>query len=290
MSERITDVKIGDVVTCYDEYSRDGETHLMTVESIEKDKEYACEDNPEGIVLYGQDLEHGEDDDNCVSVVHSGNFIGICDDKIKYQVWDRQLDETVETFDSFEEADKYINEIEETNIEDGCFSPERYFIERSYNMDNIMYNSVGKRVAIVDDDFRKVDSDKFRTLDFTDSEIMRFDYEDSWNLKTILSYEKSKELVDCVYKEYLSKLANWLDAKDLTTDVSLRNDGTLTVSVSAEKFISSENINTAYVESHDLKGEKGNIVRDKLIAAAKEKGYDVSNIRPKKVKTDIERD
>lgn len=241
MSERITDVKIGDVVTCYDEYSRDGEEHLMTVESIEKDKEYACEDNPEGIVLYGQDLEYDEDDDNYVSVVHSGNFIGICD-------------------------------------------------EKSNSISKVMYNSSEKRVSIIDNDFIKVDPDKFKTLDFSDSEIMRFNYEDSWNLRAILSYEKSKELVDSVYKEYLSKVASWLDAAEMTTDVSLRSDGTVVVDVSAEQFISSDNINTAYVESYNLKGEKGDIVRDKLMSRAKEKGYNVSNIRPKKAKTDMERD
>lgn len=156
-------------------------------------------------------------------------------------------------------------------------------------MDKVMYNSSEKRVAIIDNEFMKVDPDKFRTLDFTESEIMRFDYENSWNLKAILSYEKSKELVDSVYKKYLSKLASWLDAKEMTTDVSLRSDGTLVVSVSAEQFISSENINTAYVESHDLKGEKGNIVRDKLISAARQKGYDIPDVRPKKAKTDMER-
>ena len=156
-------------------------------------------------------------------------------------------------------------------------------------MDKVMYNSIGKRVAIIDDKFLKVDPDKFRTLDFTDSEIMRFDYEDSWNLRAILSYEKSKELIDSVYNSYLIKKLDWLDAKDMTTDISLRSDGTLVVSVSAEKFISSENINTAYVESHDLKGEKGNIVRDKLISAARQKGYDISDIRPQKAKTDMER-
>jgi len=240
MSERITDVKVGDVVTCYDEYSRDGEKHLMTVESIEKDKEYACEDNPEGIVLYGQDLEYGEDDDNCVSVVHSGNFIGISD-------------------------------------------------EKSNNKDEVMHNSSEKRVAIIDNEFKKVAPDKFETLDFTDSEIMRFNYEDGWNLKAILSYEKSKELVDSVYKGYLSKLASWLDVTEMTTDISLRNDGRVVVNVGAEQFISSDIINTAYVESHDLKGEKGDIVRDKMMSRAKEKGYDIPDIRPKKAKTDMER-
>ena len=93
-----------------------------------------------------------------------------------------------------------------------------------------------------------------------------------------------------MYKEYLSKLASWLDVTEMTTDVSLRNDGRVVVNVGAEQFISSDIINTAYVESHDLKGEKGDIVRDKLIFAAKEKGYDIPDIRPKKAKEDMERD
>lgn len=48
---------------------------------------------------------------------------------VKYCVWDRQSEEIVEEFDTIEEADKYIEEIEEEAKEDGYFAPERYVIE-----------------------------------------------------------------------------------------------------------------------------------------------------------------
>lgn len=39
-------VKVGDVVVCYDEYQHDYVEHEMIVTSIEDDKADICEDNP----------------------------------------------------------------------------------------------------------------------------------------------------------------------------------------------------------------------------------------------------
>ena len=62
----IKDVKVGDVVLCYDEYSRDTDIHEFKVTSIENDKEEKhClweKENKEGIILYGEDLTFPEDE------------------------------------------------------------------------------------------------------------------------------------------------------------------------------------------------------------------------------------
>lgn len=72
------DVKVGDIVICYDEYNHDYEEHRFCVESIEEDEEYVCEGNPKGKVLYGNDLTvTPEESDDYIGVVHSGNFVGI---------------------------------------------------------------------------------------------------------------------------------------------------------------------------------------------------------------------
>ena len=75
------DIKVGDVVIVYDEYSRDYEEHYFKVESVEYDKINATETNPEGMVCYGTDLDcYNEelgvyDTDDYVSVVTEGNFV-----------------------------------------------------------------------------------------------------------------------------------------------------------------------------------------------------------------------
>lgn len=144
-------------------------------------------------------------------------------------------------------------------------------------MSDVMYNNNGKKVGIVDNEFEKVDVSKFNDLNIG-SENVQIDMFGS--ITTTLSYEDNKEFIDDVYAKYLSDKAEWLNAADMETQITVRDDDTVHISVSAEQFISSDNINTAYVESHDLKDEKGNIVRDKLISAAKEKGYEIPNIRP----------
>ena len=79
----IQDVKVGDVVICYDEYSHDGEQHEFRVTSIEKDPLNATEGDAEGIRCYGDDLSSMIDgeyvDDEYIGYVHIGNFIGIKD-------------------------------------------------------------------------------------------------------------------------------------------------------------------------------------------------------------------
>ena len=84
-SSNITDVKVGNIVVCFDEYATGYDEHLFKVNSIEKDEEYATEDNPEGVVLYGIDLDCYDEEtqemenDDYIGVVHSGNFVSIAE-------------------------------------------------------------------------------------------------------------------------------------------------------------------------------------------------------------------
>lgn len=71
----IYDVKEGDIVICCDEYSHDYIEHEFRVTSIEEDEDYATEEDPKGIRLYGEDLD--DDSDEYIGVVHIGNFLGI---------------------------------------------------------------------------------------------------------------------------------------------------------------------------------------------------------------------
>ena len=67
------DIEVGDCINCYDEYSHDIDIHHVVVTSIEYDKEYATESNPDGKVCYVID-EPGWGDEY-VGVVYESNFI-----------------------------------------------------------------------------------------------------------------------------------------------------------------------------------------------------------------------
>ncbi len=71
------DLKVGDVALAYDEYSRDGDIHHVKITNIEYDKANVCEENPEGMTCYGEDLEKEEWGDDYVTVVTPSNFAGI---------------------------------------------------------------------------------------------------------------------------------------------------------------------------------------------------------------------
>lgn len=80
----IADVKVGDIVICYDEYGHDYVEHEFRVDSIEHEPAYATEEDPTGTILYGTDLgyvdengEFDEGDDEYIGSVHAGNFVGI---------------------------------------------------------------------------------------------------------------------------------------------------------------------------------------------------------------------
>lgn len=76
------DVKVGDIIICYDIYSGDYIETYFEVESVEYDDEYSTETNPKGMVCYGKDLDAWDEEDECyinddyISVVTEENFIG----------------------------------------------------------------------------------------------------------------------------------------------------------------------------------------------------------------------
>jgi 3,4-dihydroxy-2-butanone 4-phosphate synthase len=79
------DIKVGDVVVVYDEYSHDYNEHIIKVETIEYDKENVTEDNPDGMICYGIDLEE-EWGDDYITVVTIGNFVSIVEDKDRLEI------------------------------------------------------------------------------------------------------------------------------------------------------------------------------------------------------------
>lgn len=76
MNKTFLDIKVGDNVTVYDEYSHDYVQHILRVDSIEYDKEYITDTNPKGMICYGTDLEEKEWGDDYITQVTESNFCG----------------------------------------------------------------------------------------------------------------------------------------------------------------------------------------------------------------------
>ena len=75
MRKDFLEVKVGDIVICYDEYSHDYVEHEVKITSIEEDEENITKTNPKGKVLYGDDLTYADDDELMVCVVYESNFV-----------------------------------------------------------------------------------------------------------------------------------------------------------------------------------------------------------------------
>lgn len=73
---KFTDVKVGDVVICFDEYLHDYVEHEMLVKSIEHDYTLITDTNPNGKVLYGIDLTD-DNDESMICTVYESNFVGV---------------------------------------------------------------------------------------------------------------------------------------------------------------------------------------------------------------------
>ena len=83
-------LKVGDKVLCRDEYSHDNSCHILKIDSIEDDKEYATETNPTGRRYFGTDQNYlnkngeFEDGDNeYLSVVDESNFVSVINSEVK---------------------------------------------------------------------------------------------------------------------------------------------------------------------------------------------------------------
>lgn len=76
MSKEFLDIKVGDVVIAYDENtSHDYLEHIIKIASIEYEKDYVTETNPNGMHCYGVDLEEEEWGDDCLTHVNEMNFV-----------------------------------------------------------------------------------------------------------------------------------------------------------------------------------------------------------------------
>lgn len=74
MKKDFLDIKVGDTVVVYDEYSHDYNEHILRVDSIEYDDEWITDTNPKGMHCYGTDLEEEEWGDDYITQVTEGNF------------------------------------------------------------------------------------------------------------------------------------------------------------------------------------------------------------------------
>jgi hypothetical protein len=82
MKKEFFDIQVGDKVIVFDEYSHDYAEHILMVESIEYDSEWATDTNPNGMHCYGTDLEEEEWGDDYITQVHEGNFVGFVKEDI----------------------------------------------------------------------------------------------------------------------------------------------------------------------------------------------------------------
>ena len=69
------DIKVGDNVIAYDEYSHDYIEHTIKITSIEYDDECVTETNPKGMVCYGDDLSD-DNDETMICTVYESNYLG----------------------------------------------------------------------------------------------------------------------------------------------------------------------------------------------------------------------
>ena len=75
MKKNFLDIKVGDKVVVWDEYSHDYAEHILKVDSIEYEKEWITETNPKGMHCYGTDLEEEEWGDDYITHVTESNFV-----------------------------------------------------------------------------------------------------------------------------------------------------------------------------------------------------------------------
>jgi hypothetical protein len=72
-----TEIKVGDRVKCYDEYTHDYNEHEVIVTNIDYESEYATETNPKGMICYGDDVDKEYWGDEYIETVTESNFTRI---------------------------------------------------------------------------------------------------------------------------------------------------------------------------------------------------------------------
>jgi hypothetical protein len=91
MEKNFLDIKVGDKVIVWDEYSHDYVEHILKVDSIEYHEDWITETNPKGMHCFGTDLQEDEYGDDYITQVHEGNFCKIVEPREHLHVCDHCL-------------------------------------------------------------------------------------------------------------------------------------------------------------------------------------------------------
>ena len=91
MEKKFLDIKVGDKVVVWDEYSHDYVEHILKVDSIEYHKDWITETNPKGMHCFGTDLEEEVWGDDYITQVNEGNFSRIVEPREHLWVCDHCL-------------------------------------------------------------------------------------------------------------------------------------------------------------------------------------------------------
>lgn len=103
MEKKFLDIKVGDKVIVWDEYSHDYSEHILKVDSIEYHEDWITETNPKGMHCFGTDLQEDEWGDDYITQVHEGNFckiveprdhLHVCDHCLA-AIWSREGDQAI---------------------------------------------------------------------------------------------------------------------------------------------------------------------------------------------------
>ena len=125
----------------------------------------------------------------------------------------------------------------------------------------VMFNKETPSLCMVDEDMSRLSDEDFENIDLSREEIHTF-FENALSCRLCL--KNNEQTYKRVYEEYFKDI-DWISLDNMYIDLQYRTDEDIVVfSASAEKFITSENIKNPYVETHDLKGSKGEIIRLKL--------------------------
>lgn len=91
MEKTFLDIKVGDKVIVYDEYSHDYLEHIIKVDSIEYDKDWITETNPKGVHCFGTDLQEEDWGDDYITHIDEGNFCRFAEERENMWVCDHCL-------------------------------------------------------------------------------------------------------------------------------------------------------------------------------------------------------
>ena len=168
----------------------------------------------------------------------------------------------IEHFDTNSESYDYNLEVYSLDALIDMFEPD---MDDSKDIPTVIFNRQPASLTMVDSDMSRLSDIDFEDIDLSKEDCLVCDEWETVSCR--LTSENNKSIFERIYAEYFKDI-DWIDIENMTVDMSYRKDGGKVVfSASAEKFISSEHIKKAYVESLDLKGFKGETIKKKLLDA-----------------------